>query len=111
MAPMPSPFAASLPPSITSAQTALRALAERWAGAKAAERANAQSYLIELAEALGVERPRPAGSGYEFEFPLKVVNRDGTEAQNFIDLVKRDHFVLEAKDEEEGKSTDILLRK
>lgn len=54
---------------------ALKGLAERWAGAKAAERANAQPYLIELCEALGVERPRPAGTGYEFEFPVKVVAR------------------------------------
>ena len=89
----------------------LEALAERWATAKVAERANAQSYLIELAEALGVERPRPAGSGYEFEYALKVVNRDGTESQNFIDLLKRDHFVLEAKDAEPGTSSDLLLRK
>jgi hypothetical protein len=66
--------------------SALKGLAEKWAGAKAAERANAQSYLIELCEALGVGRPQPAGSGYEFELPIKVIARDGTEAQNFIDL-------------------------
>lgn len=89
----------------------LKALAEHWAGAKAAERANAQSYLIELSEALGVGRPQPAGSGYEFELPIKVIARDGTEAQNFIDLYKEGHFLLEAKDADGGKNTDLLLRR
>ena len=40
------------------ASTKLKAFAERWAGARPAERANAESYLRELAEALGVEPPR-----------------------------------------------------
>ncbi|HNV75967.1 MAG TPA: hypothetical protein PKH96_14910, partial [Gemmatimonadaceae bacterium] len=91
--------------------SALKGLAEKWAGAKAAERANAQSYLIELCEALGLERPRPAGTGYEFELPIKVIARDGTEAQNFIDLYKERHFLLEAKDADGGKNTDLLLRR
>lgn len=89
----------------------LRALAERWATAKAAERANAQLYIVELCAALGVEAPRPAGSGYEFELPLKLIARDGTEAQGFVDCYKAGHFVLEAKDYEEGRSADVLLRK
>lgn len=91
--------------------TKLRALADRWAAAKAAERANAQSYVIELCDALGVEPPRPAGSGYEFEFPIKLTARDGTETQGFVDCYKERHFVLEAKDYEEGRSNDVLLRK
>jgi hypothetical protein len=90
---------------------ALRALAERWADARAAERANAQSYLIELCEALGVERPRPAGSGYEFELPIKVTTAAGQESTNFLDLYKRGHFALEAKDKEDTRSNDLLLRR
>jgi hypothetical protein len=90
---------------------ALRELAERWAGAKPAERANFQSYLNELCGALGVEPPRPAGTGYQFEFPIRVVARDGTESTNFIDCYKSAHFALEAKDEETGRSSDLLLRK
>lgn len=89
----------------------LQALAERWSGAAAAERANAQIYLIELCEALGAEPPRPAGSGYEFEFPVKVVARDGTETTNFVDLYRAGHFALEAKDSEANRSNDLLLRK
>lgn len=89
----------------------LRTLAERWATATPAERANAQLYLAELCRALDVEPPRPAGSGYEFEYPVRVVNRDGTESVNRIDLFKAGCFALEAKDEEPGRANDVILRK
>ncbi len=102
------PLVAPVPPAITDA---LRKLAERWADAHARERANYQLYAGELCAALGVEGPRPAGSGYEYEFPVKVINRDGKESTHFVDLHKRDHFVLEAKDREAGRSDDVLLRK
>ena len=91
--------------------TSLAGLTERWTDAEAAERANFQSYLIELCEALGVERPGPAGSGYQFELPVKVITRDGVETTNFVDCYRRDFFGIEAKDEEPGKSTDLLLRR
>ncbi len=94
-----------------SPQARLRALTERWANVGAAERSNAQSYLIELAEALGVERPRPSGGGYEFEFPVRVVTRDGTETVKFADLFKENCFLLEAKDDAGGPSVDLLLRR
>lgn len=102
------PPAPVVPPAITGA---LRKLAARWADAQPRERANYAMYLVELCTALGVEPPRPAGSGYEFEFSVKVVNRDGSESTNFVDLFKRDHFVLEAKDAAAGRSNDVLLRK
>ncbi|HTG50644.1 MAG TPA: type IIL restriction-modification enzyme MmeI, partial [Gemmatimonadales bacterium] len=89
----------------------LAELAERWGNAPASERANAQVYLIELCEALGVERPGPAGSGYQFELPIRAVHPDGTESTNFVDLYKQGCFLLEAKDEEPGRSNEVLLRK
>ncbi len=89
----------------------LKALAARWADAKPAERANAQSYLIELCEALGVPRPQPAGSGYEFEFAMTITGRDGSETTGFVDCYRQGHFVLEAKDYAEGKGSDLALRK
>jgi hypothetical protein len=89
---------------------ALSALRERWGAAKPAERANAQSYLRELCEALSVPTPLPAGSGYEFELPVKLVTRDGTEVQGFVDCYKQGHFVLEAKDAD-GPASDLALRK
>jgi hypothetical protein len=97
-------------PSATSPESALRALRDRWADTKAAERANAQSYLRELCEALGVPSPQPAGSGYEFELPVKLVTRDGTETQGFVDCYKAGHFILEAKDVQGGAS-DVALRR
>src|SRR5215208_8225516 len=89
----------------------LRDLAARWSTAKSRERANAQLYLTELCDALAVERPRPAGSGYEFELNVKLVNKDGTESEGFIDLWKADYFALEAKDAEPGRSTATMLVK
>ena len=89
---------------LVTSPSKLQVLADRWAGAKAAEKANLQSYVIELCGALGVEPPRPAGSGYEFELAVRVVNRDGTESTNFIDLCKAGHFALEGKDEEPGRA-------
>lgn len=65
---------APLPPQVAQR---LRDLAERWTVVGAAERSNYALYLIELCDAIGVERPRPAsaggrvaeGSAYQFEFP------------------------------------------
>lgn len=99
------------PPSPVAIADALRELAVRWADARARERANYVLYLGELCAAIGVEGPRPAGSGYEYEFPVRVINRDGKEATNFVDLFKRDHFILEAKDREAERSNDVMLRK
>jgi hypothetical protein len=95
----------AVPPS-----TALRALRDRWVGVPAAERANAQSYISELCAALGVPAPLPAGSGYEFELPVKLITRDGTESQGFVDCYKAGHFILEAKDVQGGAS-DVALRR
>lgn len=95
----------------------LQQLAERWAAVGPAERANYQLYLIELAEALGVERPRPAlhqshvaeGEPYQFEYPIRATTRDGAVTTNFIDLYKQGHFALEAKHAAEGASYVRLL--
>lgn len=94
--------------------TPLHALAARWAKAKPAERANAQTYIIELCTALGVEPPRPAaedGHHYSFEFPLKAVASDGSESTNFIDCYKAGHFALEAKSFQGEDSEDRRLRR
>ena len=100
-----------VPPVAPAISDALRKLAARWAEAKAGERANYQLYTSELCAALGVEGPRPAGSGYEFEFSVKVIDREGKESTNRVDLFKADHFVLEAKDRAAGRPDDVLLRK
>jgi hypothetical protein len=89
---------------------ALRALAEKWDAVPAAERANFQSYATELCDALGVARPEPRGSGYEFEYPATTTDRrTGKDTTNFIDLYRRDHFILEAKHTDAGAGTDRVL--
>jgi hypothetical protein len=70
------------PESQQSTLGGLHLLADRWAAARAAERAAAQAYSIELCEALELPLPQPAGSGYEFEFPMMLASRDGTETQS-----------------------------
>lgn len=89
----------------------LKALTERWAQAAPGERANFQLYLTELCDCLSVERPRPAGTGYEFEYPVRLIGRDGVETTNFLDLYKAGHFVLEAKDHGKDDTNGILLKK
>jgi hypothetical protein len=102
----------SLPvPSVSEIAARLRALAEHWARIPSRERGNFPPYMTGLCDALGVERPGGAASGYEYELPVKIIDRDGKEATNFIDLFKRDHFLLEAKDKQPGRSDELMLRK
>ncbi len=70
----------------------------RWSHAAASERANAQLFLTELADLLGVPRPENSrASGYSFEFPLKIPTGPGITTDGRIDLYRRGCFVLEAK--------------
>jgi hypothetical protein len=90
----------------------LHALAERFAGATAGERANYALYLTELADALGVTRPAPAGGGFQFEYPVHLASRaTGKETTNFADLYREGHFLLEAKDSGADGSNELLLRR
>ncbi len=112
----PAPATAELAPDTVRR---LRELAARWADVGAAERANYQLYLIELCDAIGVPRPKPAATGdrvadssaYQFEFAIKTTTRDGAIATNYIDLYKAGCFALEAKDSDDGTTTTRLLTK
>jgi len=72
------------------------AFIERWSGREGgAERANYALFLTEMTQALDLPTPEPADSqsGYRFEFPV-----EGDFGQPLrIDLYKRGHFILEAK--------------
>jgi hypothetical protein len=98
-------------PSAHALSPRLFELAERWAAATAAERANAQLYLAELADALEVERPRPSGSGFEFDFAIRVTGRDGKETTNWVDLFRAGHFLLEAKQTSGAGSNEAAMRR
>lgn len=74
----------------------------RWKASGASERANYQLFLTELCQLLGVERPQPATdkvheATYTFERPVVFDDGEGKTSTNFIDLYKKDCFVLEAK--------------
>ncbi len=75
----------------------------------AAERANKDLFLVELCDLLGVERPHPKGShanGYVFERDVRARLDAETEEKGFIDLYKRDCFILEAKQYDAARPTD-----
>jgi hypothetical protein len=89
---------------------ALRALAEKWDAVPAAERANFQPYVSELCDALGVPRPQPRGSGYEFEYPVTTTDRrTGKETTSFVDLYRQGCFILEAKHTDASAGADRVL--
>jgi hypothetical protein len=72
-------------PSVEDTSHRLRALAERWAPSTANERSSFQSWMLDLLDALGAERPVPPTDDHRFELPVRVVDREGREATNFID--------------------------
>jgi hypothetical protein len=86
---------------------------ERWKGADGGERAQSQSFLLDLCEVLGVERPEPASRDrYGFEFPVRKPTRpDAPDATGWIDFYRRDCFVLESKQSREkgGKKEEADL--
>ncbi len=90
----------------------LKELSLRWRKASSFERSNAHLYLIELADALGV-----GGHGQQVRdmnlsiLSASCLNRDGTEALNWIDLYKKECFALEAKaGDAKGENSDLLRR-
>ncbi len=85
-------------PPMSSNPAQIQAFITKWQLSGAAERANAQLFLAELCDILGLERPQPSGpdetqNAYCFEKAIP----SGSGTTNFIDLYKRGHFVLECK--------------
>ena len=81
----------------------------RWQAASGTERANYQLFLTELTTLLGLPPPDPASedtrdNSYVFERRVDIRNPDGSENRGYIDLYKRNCFVLEAK--QTGKTID-----
>jgi hypothetical protein len=77
---------------------AIQAFITKWQLSGAAERANAQLFLAELCDVLGVPRPKPKQADEQnnaYVFEKVIVTANGT--SNFIDLYKRGCFVLETK--------------
>lgn len=82
---------------------------ERWRAAGGAERANYVLFLTELCDILGVERPRPAPSDYSFEYPVTFRNAGERDSTGWIDLYRKDCFVLEAKQGSDQEAAQLPL--
>lgn len=96
-------------------QSAAEAFVSRWNGVTASELATSQTFLIELCELLGVERPHATpAQDYMFERPITFSHGDGSRSAGRIDLYRRGAFVLESKKVRAGSQTrgfdDALLR-
>src|SRR6266700_4167145 len=90
------------------------AFIERWQNSAAAERANYALFLSELCDYLEVPRPNPAVADerqnrYVFERPVTFHHPTGLSSTGFIDLYKRDCFVLEAKQGSQGPEPSMLF--
>lgn len=81
-----------MPPSIN-------AFIQTWKNSAGNERANKDSFLRELCEALEIAAPGPKDQhpDYCFEKDLKITHLDGSTSTGSIDLFKAGCFVLEAK--------------
>lgn len=74
---------------------------ERWQASGGSEMATAQSFAIELTELLDVDRPNVSDKDgdfldYRFERPVTLTHT-GRTRNGRIDLYKKGHFILEAK--------------
>jgi hypothetical protein len=74
----------------------------RWQRSEASERANYALFLSELCDYLELPRPEPSQADerlntYVIDKAVVYQELDGSSTTNFIDLYKRDCFVLEAK--------------
>ncbi|MFZ2489987.1 MAG: DNA methyltransferase [Thermoanaerobaculia bacterium] len=88
----------------------LSSFIDKWKRSGASERANKDPFLLDLCELLGVEKPGaatgdPERDHYVFERPVTLVHGGERHSIGFIDLYKRGHFVLEAK---QGSDTDSM---
>jgi hypothetical protein len=90
----------------------------RWQGQTGgAERANYALFLTELCGVLGVEPPQPASAehinnDYVFERAVSFKEAGDKIGHGRIDLYKRGHFVLEAKQSRQkggSKTLDLAL--
>ena len=62
---------------------------DRWQGTTASELATAQSFVIELCQLLGVDRPHPTpAQDYMFERPITFWHGDGASSSGRIDCYK-----------------------
>lgn len=73
----------------------------KWSASSGAERANKDAFLLDLCQVLDVPGPAPKGAdeedAYVFERDVPLVHEGEKASCGFIDLFKKDCFILEAK--------------
>ncbi len=74
----------------------VQAFLAKWQGSSGAERRNAQSFLNDFCDLLGVDRPGQE-LDYCFERGLPDTSLEGKVTTKAMDLYKKGHFILEAK--------------
>jgi hypothetical protein len=84
----------------------------KWSASGAAEKANKDSFLIELCDLLGVPRPDPSSGdpekdNYTFERDAVFAHEGDRFTTGKIDLFKDHHFILEAKQGSEETSKKL----
>ncbi len=78
----------------------------KWKGSAASELSTSQSFLIDVCELLGVDRPHATlEQDYMFERPLTFQHADGSKSAGRVDLYRRGAFVLESKKLKAGAHT------
>lgn len=78
----------------------------RWSGITASELSTSQSFIRELCDLLGVEKPHPTpDQRYMFERPVTFKHGDGSSSPGRVDCYKRGHFCLESKKLKAGSHT------
>jgi hypothetical protein len=85
----------------------------RWSASGGGERANYQSFLLELCDLLGVPRPNPsvadeAANTYVFDKAVTFRSADGATSTGYIDLYRKGAFVCETKQSVERPAKDPL---
>lgn len=90
----------------------LTAFISKWKESAASERANKDSFLLDLCGVLGVPHPDaktgdPERDQYVFEREAVLVHGGERHSVGFIDLYKRNCFILEAKQGSEADSKKI----
>ncbi len=99
-------------PAPTAPNPKIAAFVEKWQGSSGAERANKDSSLRDLCEALGVPKPDPTTGDaekdvYVFEKDAMIAHEGGKVSTGKIDLYRGGCFILEAKQGSESGSSKI----
>src|SRR5450830_848299 len=90
----------------------IEAFVGRWKGSAGAERANKDSFLSELCDALGLPKPHPTTGDpeqdtYVYEKDAMIAHEGGKVSTGKIDLYKAGCFLLEAKQGSESGSSKL----